>query len=425
MLKTLVNAWKVPDLRKRILFTLLILFIYRLGTHVPIPGINADYVASTISQSTLFSNLDILVGGALTSLTVFALGILPYINSSIIMNLLPMAIPSLERMVKEGPEGRKKIASITRYLTVVLGLFMAVGVMLSLGDSALIEPTLFNKITVVMCLTAGTAFIMWLGEKINEQGIGNGISLIIFISIVSRLPQMFGLMIQNTFMESPRLMTLGTFFAIIIVLLITLVGITFVDLGERRIPVQYAKRVVGRKMYGGQSTYIPMKINQSGVLPLIFAMTLMQFPALLIGFFAKDTAPISVFYKTHLAAGTGVYAFIYALLIFFFTFFYTQISFNPIDVSKNIQQNGGFILGIRPGKPTSDYLAKILSKVTLFGALFLALIAAVPTLMKALSTVAGGIFGATSLLIMVNVSLETTKQIESQLLMRHYKGFLK
>jgi len=425
MLKTLINAWKVPDLRKKILFTLMILFIYRLGTHVPIPGINSDYVASQIQNSLLFSNLDIFVGGALTSLTIFALGILPYINSSIIMNLLPMAIPALERMVKEGPDGRKKLASITRYLTVVLGLFMAVGVLLSLGDQALIEPTLFNKITVVVCLTAGTAFIMWLGEKINEQGIGNGISLIIFISIVSRLPQMFGLMFQNTFVQSPRLMTIGTFFAIIGVLLLVLVGITFVDLGERRIPVQYAKRVVGRKMYGGQSTYIPMKINQSGVLPLIFAMTLMQFPALIIGFFGKENGAFNLFYQQNLAAGTWVYAIIYALLIFFFTFFYTQISFNPIEVSKNIQQNGGFILGIRPGKPTSDYLAKILSKITLFGALFLALIAAVPTLMKTLSDVAGGIFGATSLLIMVNVSLETSKQIESQLLMRHYKGFLK
>ncbi|MEX1308264.1 MAG: preprotein translocase subunit SecY [Eubacteriales bacterium] len=425
MLKTLLNAWKVPDLRKRILFTLMILFIYRVGTHVPIPGINSDFVAKTIEGSTLFSGLDILVGGALTSLTVFALGILPYINSSIIMNLLPMAIPALERMVKEGPEGRKKIASITRYLTVVLGLFMASGIVLSLGDEALIDPTVFNKITVVMCLTAGTAFIMWLGEKINEQGIGNGISLIIFISIVSRLPQMVALMFQGTFINSPSTMSMGTFFGIFGVLLLVMLGITFVDLGERRIPVQYAKRVVGRKMYGGQSTYIPMKINQSGVLPLIFAMTLMQFPALLIEFFTQETDAIAIFYSKFLAAGTGTYAVIYALLIFFFTFFYTQISFNPIDVSKNIQQNGGFILGIRPGKPTSDYLSKILSKVTLFGALFLALIAAVPTLMKSLSDVAGGIFGATSLLIMVNVSLETTKQIESQLLMRHYKGFLK
>jgi len=424
MFKTLLNAWKVPDLRKKILYTLMMLFVYRLGAHVPIPGIDVGFVGDAIGNSALLGYMDIFSGGALSSLTVFALGIIPYINASIIMNLLPMAIPALERMVKEGPDGRKKIASITRYLTVVLGLVMAVGILTSLGNSALVEPTLFNKATVVLCLTAGTAFIMWIGEKINEAGIGNGISLIIFISIVSRLPEMFITMFVGTFLGGQLGMTYVTFFAIIVVLLLVVTGITFVDLGERRIPVQYAKRVVGRKMYGGQSTYIPMKINQSGVLPLIFAMTLMQFPAIIIQTFFNESG-FANFYETYLAAGSWVYAVIYALLIFFFTFFYTQISFNPVDVSKNIQGNGGFILGIRPGKPTSDYLAKILTRVTLFGALFLAAIASVPTLMKSLSAVAGGIFGATSLLIMVNVSLETTKQIESQLLMRHYKGFLK
>jgi len=425
MFKTLVNAWKVPDLRKKILYTLMILFIYRLGTHVPIPGVDTAYVASLINDSNgLLGYMDIFSGGALSNLTVFALGIIPYINSSIIMNLLPMAIPALERMVKEGPEGRKKIASITRYLTVIIGLIMAIGILTSMGNSALVEPTFFNKLTVVLCLTAGTAFIMWLGERINEQGIGNGISLIIFISIVSRLPQMGRMMIATTFMGELPTMSYATFFIIIAVLFAVVTGITFIDLGERRIPVQYAKRVVGRKMYGGQSTYIPMKINQSGVLPLIFAMTLMQFPAIIIQTYFPSTA-IGQFYGQYLSASTWAYAVVYAILIFFFTFFYTQIAFNPMDVSKNIQQNGGFILGIRPGKPTSDYLSKILTRVTLFGAIFLALVAAVPTLMKSLSDVAGGIFGATSLLIMVNVSLETSKQIESQLLMRHYKGFLK
>jgi len=348
---------------------------------------------------------------------------MPYINSSIIMNLLPMAIPALEKMVKEGPDGRRKIASITRYLTVVLGLIMAIGIVISLGDQALYEATFFNKATVVICLTAGTALIMWIGEKINEAGIGNGISLIIFISIVSRLPEMALIMFRTTFMGMEPRMGYGTFFSVIAVMLIVVGGIVFVDSGERRIPVQYAKRVVGRKMYGGQSTYIPMKINQSGVLPLIFAMTLMQFPAIIIQTFL-NTSEFANFYAKYLAAGSATYAVIYALLIFFFTFFYTQISFNPVEVSKNIQGNGGFILGIRPGKPTSDYLTKILSRITLFGALFLAMIAAVPTLMNSISTIAGGVFGATSLLIMVNVSLETTKQIESQMMMRHYKGFL-
>jgi preprotein translocase subunit SecY len=424
MFKTLANAWKVPDLRKKILYTLMMLFVYRLGAHVPIPGVDVAYVADAIGNSVLFGYMDIFSGGALASLTVFALGIIPYINASIIMNLLPMAIPALERMVKEGPDGRKKIAAITRYLTVVLGLVMAIGIMLSLGDGALIEPNLFNKVTIVLCLTAGTAFIMWIGEKINDGGIGNGISLIIFISIVSRLPEMGIIMFTTTFMGVEPRMSYLTFFAILAIMFIVVTGITFVDLGERRIPVQYAKRVVGRKMYGGQSTYIPMKINQSGVLPLIFAMTLMQFPAIIVQTFFQDSS-FAKFYGNYLQAGTWVYAVIYALLIFFFTFFYTQISFNPVDVSKNIQSNGGFLLGIRPGKPTSDYLSKILTRVTLFGALFLAMIASVPTLMGSLSAIAGGVFGATSLLIMVNVSLETTKQIESQLLMRHYKGFLK
>ncbi len=424
MFKTLANAWKVPDLRKKILYTLMILFIYRLGAHVPIPGINVDYVSGQIANSAMLGYMNIFSGGALSNLTVFALGIMPYINSSIIMNLLPMAIPALERMVKEGPEGRKKIASITRYLTVVIGLIMSIGILTSLGNTALVDPTFFNKLTVVVCLTAGTAFIMWLGERINEQGIGNGISLIIFISIVSRLPGMGLTMFRTTFFGYEPNMSYLTFFLIIIVMLAVVTGITFVDLGERRIPVQYAKRVVGRKMYGGQATYIPMKINQSGVLPLIFAITLMQFPAIIIQTYFPASS-FGLFYGQYLSSGTAVYAVVYAILIFFFSFFYTQIAFNPMDVSKNIQQNGGFILGIRPGKPTSDYLSKILSRVTLFGALFLALVAAIPTLMKSLSAVAGGVFGATSLLIMVNVSLETSKQIESQLLMRHYKGFLK
>jgi preprotein translocase subunit SecY len=424
MFKTLANAWKVPDLRKKILYTLMMLFVYRLGAHVPIPGINVAYVSQQIGDSMLFGYMDIFSGGALANLTIFALGIMPYINSSIIMNLLPMAIPALEKMVKEGPEGRKKIASITRYLTVVLGLVMAIGIVASLGDQALYEATLFNKVTVILCLTAGTSLIMWIGEKINEAGIGNGISLIIFISIISRLPEMARIMFTTTFLGAEPRMGYATFFGVLAVMLVVVTGIVFVDLGERRIPVQYAKRVVGRKMYGGQSTYIPMKINQSGVLPLIFAMTLMQFPAIIIQTFFQSSE-FAKFYGNFLSAGSATYAIIYALLIFFFTFFYTQISFNPVEVSKNIQGNGGFILGIRPGKPTSDYLTKILSRITLFGALFLAMIAAVPTLMNTISAVAGGIFGATSLLIMVNVSLETTKQIESQMMMRHYKGFLK
>jgi len=419
MFSTLVNAWKVQDIRKKMLYTLFMLLIYRLGTHVPVPGVDVEYVASQISSNAFGQFYDLFSGGALSSFSLFALGITPFITGSIIMNLLTMAIPALERMSKEGPEGRKKIASITRYVGVALGLIQTISTLLLLGDDLLVNtgtPVVLSYITIVLCLTAGTALIMWIGERITENGVGNGISLLIFISIVSRLPFEAVSMFEQIGAGTTSWVT---FVVVIIAAVIIVTGITFVDLGERRIPVQYAKRVVGRKMYGGQTTHIPMKINQSGVLPLIFAVTLLQFPGMIIGFFGDSSG-----YNAVMGAGQPLYLVLYALLIFFFTFFYSQVSFNTVDVSKNIQQNGGFIPGIRAGKPTSDYLQKILSRVTLFGAIFLALVATIPT---ALSAVAGfaSAFGATSLLIMVSVSLETTRQLESHLMMRHYKGFLK
>lgn len=420
MFKVLGNAWKIADLRKKILYTLFILLIYRVGCYVPVPGVNVGYIADQVNNYSVLGFLNMFSGGSLSNMTVFALGITPYINASIIMNLLTIAIPALERMSKEGEDGRKKIASITRYAAVGLGLIQAVGIILSLGPSAVESTDVFNYITIVLCLTAGTALIMWLGERINEKGVGNGISLIIFISIISRLPAEAIQMVTNVGAGN---MSAWALIAIVVVALVIITGITFVDMGERRVPVQYAKRVVGRKQYGGQSTFIPMKVNQSGVLPLIFAMTFIQFPAMITQI-AAPNSDFYIWYNTYLGSGTAVYAIVYALLILFFTYFYSQIAFNPIDVSKNIQQYGGFIPGIRPGKPTSDYLARILGRITIFGAIFLAVVAAVPTLFSSITGM-NTAFGATSLLIMVSVALETTKQIESQMMMRHYKGFLK
>ena len=419
MFKTLANAWKIPEIRQKILFTLLMLLIYRIGAFIPVPGVNVDFIAQQVENYDILGFLNLFSGGSLANLTIFALGIIPYINASIIMQLLTIAIPKLERMSKEGDDGRRKIASITRYLGVILGLVQSIGIMAGLGSGA-VEPgaTWFTYVTIVACLTAGTALIMWIGERITEKGIGNGISLLIFIGIVSSLPntvfQLFNRMIIGDLNFWLVVLTIGLAFLIVL-------GITFVDLGERRIPVQYAKRVVGRKMYGGQSTHIPMKVNQGGVMPLIFAVTIIQFPSMIAQFFPESG--FTAWYATYAAAGTPLYIIVYALLILFFSYFYSTIAFNPVDVSKNLQQNGGFIPGIRPGKPTSDYLSKILSRITFFGAVFLAIVAALPTMFNTMTGVMNA-FGATSILIMVNVALETTKQLEAQMMMRHYKGFL-
>lgn len=421
MFSTLRNAWKVPDIRKKMLYTVLMLIVYRIGAHVPVPGVDAAYVAQTVSGNALGNFIDLFAGGGLTNFSLFALGIVPYVTASIIMNLLTMAIPPLERMSKEGPEGRKKIASITRYAGVGLGLIQAIGMLVTFGTSAILDtgtPIVLNYITIVLCLTAGTALIMWIGEHITENGVGNGISLLIFVSIISRFPSAVYAYIQNIALGTTSIIT---FLIVVVAALLIVTGITFIDLGERRIPVQYAKRVVGRKIYGGQSTHIPMKINSSGVLPLIFAMTLVQFPGIIMGFTSAES---QASYNIVMGADKPLYLILYALLIFFFTFFYSQVTFNPVDVSKNLQQNGGFIPGIRAGKPTSDHLQKMLVRVTLFGAIFLALVATVPTVFASLAGFSSP-FGATSLLIMVSVSLETTRQLESHMMMRHYKGFLK
>ncbi|WP_066645851.1 preprotein translocase subunit SecY [Christensenella timonensis] len=417
MFKTIANAWKIPDIRQKILFTLLMLLVYRIGAFIPIPGVDIGFIQSQVGQYEVLGFLNLFSGGSLSNMTIFALGITPYINASIIMNLLTVAIPKLERMAKE-EDGRKRIASITRYFGVILGLVQAIGIIMGLGPQAVENTQPFTYITIILCLTAGTALIMWIGERITEKGIGNGISLLIFISIVSGMPSMLMTMLEGVGNGS---INIWMFVLVIGLAFLIVLGITFVDLGERRIPVQYAKRVVGRKMYGGQSTHIPMKVNQSGVMPLIFAITILMLPGM-IGQFWPDSG-FYAWYRLYAGPGTILYGIVYALLILFFSYFYSQIAFNPVDVSKNLQQNGGFIPGIRPGKPTSDYLAKILSRITLFGAVFLALVAAVPTFFTFMTGVAS-VFGATSVLIMVSVALETTKQLESQMMMRHYKGFL-
>ncbi len=419
MFKTLSSAWKIPEIRAKILFTLLMVLVYRIGAIIPVPGVNVNYIAGQVAQFDVLGFLNMFSGGSLSNMTIFALGIVPYVNASIIMNLLTVAIPKLERLAKEGDDGRKKIATITRYLGVVLGLVQAIGIVFGLGPDAVLSTDWFNYFTIIACLTAGTALIMWIGERITEKGIGNGISLIIFVGIIAGVPAMLRQVGDAVF----TLQTISIWHALLVagLMFLIILGITFVDLGERRIPVQYAKRVVGRKMYGGQSTHIPMKVNQSGVMPLIFAITILMLPGM-IGQFWPESG-FSVWYRDYAGPGTILYNVVYALLILFFSYFYSQIAFNPVDVSKNLQQNGGFIPGIRPGKPTSDYLAKILSRITLFGAIFLAVVAAVPQSFQAITGVTS-VFGATSLLIMVSVALETTRQLESQMMMRHYKGFL-
>jgi preprotein translocase subunit SecY len=347
-----------------------------------------------------------------------AMGITPYINSSIIMQLLTVAIPKLEELQKQGEEGRKKIAQITRYLTIGLGFLQAIGITIGLGAAR--NGSALSYLTIGICLAAGTALAMWIGERINENGLGNGISLLIFAGIISRIgPQIINLVTSVANGTQNVIIAL----VIVVVALVMVVAVVFVDQGERRIPVQYAKRMVGRKMYGGQSTHIPMRVNSSGVMPLIFASAIMQFPGTILAM-VPAWSEANLWWSTHFNYSSWAYQLLFAVLIIGFTFFYNTISFNPVEMSKNLQQNGGMIPGIRQGKPTSDYLMRISRRITLFGALFLAILAIVPTLIAAIFRVNIG-FGASSLLIAVSVALETTRVLESQMLMRHYKGFLK
>ena len=436
------NAWKVADLRKKILFTFFILLIYRLGSAIPVPNIHTDVLNSAFSQyeNTLFGMMNMMSGGAFSLATLFALGIQPYINSSIIMQLLTIAIPALERMQKdEGEEGRKKIASMTRYVTVALGLLLGFAYYMMIRNAgALADEGIWTAIVIILSFTAGSAFVMWLGEQITEFGIGNGISVILFASIVSRLPAAISSFVSGVSnwangveiteeLKAQGVQSFGPWWiAIILVGMVLMIAfVVFMTKAERRIPVQYSKRVVGRKMYGGQSSHIPIKVNMSGVMPIIFAQSIASFPATIAAFF--PTPEEGTFWANFLDGISNesiVYAIILLVLIVAFSYFYAAIQFSPIEIANNLRKNGGFIPGFRAGKPTADFIAKVLNKITLFGAFFLGIIAILPIIVNKFVSINGLQLGGTSLLIVVGVALETVQQMESQMMMRHYKGFL-
>lgn len=428
MLDTLRNAWKIKDLRKKILFTIAMLVVYRLGSFVPNPGVDTSIFSGILdSTGSLGGFLNILSGGAFEKATVFALGIQPYVNSSIIMQLLAVAIPALERLQKEGEEGRKKVQQYVRYGAVILGLVQAVALYITTQSrgGVIDGGSVWSFLTITLSFCAGTAFIMWLGEKITENGIGNGISMIIFASIVSRGPVAAQGLISNYKMGNFGSGFLGilAIVGILLVFVVVIAGVIWVQEAERRIPIQYAKRVVGRKMYGGQSTYLPIKVNLAGVIPIIFAMSIMMFPSTIVTmFFAnKDNWFVNIFKDPQQNA---LYVIIYSLLILFFTFFYSVMQFNPVEIANNMKKNGGFVPGYRPGKATSDYITKVLNRITWFGGFFLAIITVAPIILGNVTKIPGIWFGGTSVLILVGVALDTVKAIESQMLMRHYKGFL-
>lgn len=421
MFKTIANAFKIPDLRKRIFYTILLLIVFRLGSHIPVPGMSAASLQQLVNDFDALGFLDIISGGSLGNATIFAMSITPYINSSIIMQLLTVAVPALERLSKQGEEGRKKIAQATRYLTVVLAFIQATGMYFGLR-SAVTSTGFVSYLTVMLSFTAGTAFLMWLGEQITDKGIGNGISLIIFAGIVSRGPVMVNAIVGN--MQNGNL----NWFVLVLLLIVAIFVVGFVVLmneAERRIPVQYAKRVVGRKMYGGQSTHIPIKVSMAGVIPIIFAMSIMTFPLTLMQLFNYNpTGGFGGWLVNNVFSQSSVlYNVLYFLLILFFTFFYTKIQFNSVEIANNMKSNGGFVPGIRPGRPTSEFIDKVLNKITLAGAVFIGLVAVLPMLISNFFGVNIAI-GGTSLLIVVGVVLETGRQIESQMMIRHYKGFL-
>ena len=416
MWETLRNAWKIADLRKKILYTLFMLLIYRLLCFVPTPGVNVAVVAEAVKGISLLDFMNTMTGSNLEQFTIMAMGITPYINASIIMQLLCVAIPKLEELQKEGEEGRKKIAQITRYVTIGLGFIQAVALSIGLGAAA--TTAWYNYVTIGLCLAGGTALAMWIGERINDKGIGNGVSLLIFAGIIARLSSQIVSYVKNMFVGN---VSVWAALVVLLISLVMIVGVTMVELAERRIPVQYAKRVVGNKMYGGQTSRIPLKVNASGVLPLIFASAIMQFPSTIFSFMPNSAAAK---WWDRFYGQSGWYLLIFALMIFGFTFFYSSITFNPIEMSKNLKQNGGSIPGIRPDKPTADYIAKVSKRITMFGALFLAVLATLPTVFYKMVGLSLPL-AASSLLIAVSVAIETARQLHSQMEMRHYKGFLK
>ena len=420
MLDSLSNIFKITELRNKILYTLMMFAIFRAGIHIPVPGVDASVIESLFTSGNLFGLLDLFAGGALSKFSIFAMSITPYINASIIMQLLQAVVPQFEAWSKDGEEGRKKIAKVTRYGTVVLGFVQAFGMAFALrANSALVNNDILSVFVVAIILTAGTCLLMWIGEQITAYGIGNGISLIIFAGIVARLPD--GLQTIYQYIQTGTINMFQAFlFAVIAIAMIAVV--VAVTQGQRRIPIQYAKRVVGRKMYGGHSTFLPLKVNQAGVIPIIFASSVLMFPVTIAQFIDNE--------YVHKAAdlftwGTPLQTALYAILIFIFTYFYTAISINITDMADNMKKYGGFIPGIRAGKPTADYVDNVMTKITLAGAVFLAVVAIIPNFLGSITGVQGVYFGGTALLIVVGVALDTMQQIESLMVTRHYKGFVK
>ncbi len=446
MFQTFANAWKIPELRKKILFTALILLIIRIGSAIPVPFINVgengifDFATDVSMQGTFMEYLTMMTGNAFNYGTIFAMSITPYINSSIIMQLLTVAIPPLERLAKDGEEGRKKIATITRFVTIALGLLQSTAYYFYLrGNNFLLDDAngaaltgfaaVFQALIIILCFTGGTALIMWLGEQINEKGIGNGISLILFTGIVSRIPTIAAQLFSpdgGYFSKGGVWAVLSI--AVVIILLLMIAYIVWMDNAERRIPVQYAKRVVGRKMYGGQSTHIPIKVNMSGVMPVIFASSILSLPPTINLFVdAEEGSGLAKFFGIF-TSSHWAYGIMYFAMIIFFAYFYASIQYNPVEMANNIRKNSGAIPGMRPGKPTSDYIKRILSRITLLGALLLSVVALFPILFQQITKLFDHemaiSLGGTSIIILVGVALETVKQLESQMMMRHYKGFL-
>lgn len=446
MFKTLANAWKVKEIRHKIYWTVLFLLLYRLGCYIPVPGVGTSLLGDVGDNVSFLSIMNMMTGGSLQNGTLFAMGIGPYINASIIMQLLAVAIPPLERLSKQGEEGRKKIASLTRYLTLLLAIIQSIGILVSYGSaantgnftglSALLAggkeyadngfAMFMSYLIIVLFYTAGTCMTVWIGERITEHGISNGISLLIFAGIIASAATFTINQFDTTFLHGFSRDGLLKFVGYILIVVVVFGAIVWVELAERKIPVQYAKQVKGRKMYGGQSTVIPIKVNANGVMPLIFAFSIMTFPELIMTLFGWTDA--LAWWNFYLGSGSQLpfYSIVLCLFIVFFAFFYSQIQFNPEDISKTIQQNGGFIPGIRPGRPTAEYLKKISNRLTLFGAIFLAILALIPSLvMTNVLGTGSGAFSATGMLIVVSVAIEFNTALESQIMMKNYKGFLK
>lgn len=413
------DAFRLPDLKRRILFVIGALFVYRLGAHIPTPGIDSEAMARLFAQGGILGFLDLFAGGALRRFSIFALGVGPYINSSIVMQLLVVIFPALEKMQKDGEEGRKKITQYTRYGTIFFAIVQSIGMTTWLRNLGIFSGGAMSMVIVVMTVTTGSVVVMWLGEVMSDHGIGNGISLLIYAGIVARLPEA----IVQTF----NLVTLGEMNIIALLLALVLMvfviaGCVMLQEGQRRLPVQYAKRMVGNKIYGGQSTFIPLKVNTSGVIPIIFASSILLFPYTLASFFSGSFAD---WMRWAFSPSSPIYMILYVLLIVFFSYFYTAVVFNPTELSNNMKKYGGFILGIRPGKPTTDYIEKVMNRITLGGAIALAIIALVPTFMSGVMRISTFYFGGTAVLIIVGVALDTIHQVEGQMLMRHYDGILK